>query len=173
MPAPLVSALGYLLAPRALGAAADQIARARMDSLMSQAQTENLPYEQVSARISSDPYLAALSIVPRQSGAESAFDALRALYDVNTQPIIPAEQAPDAPLGTVITREDPYGGAQFLTPMDNYLRYGGRDEDDVGQLRQQSYGQTDQPATEVRFDEPPGGANGGLAALLRSRYAKR
>lgn len=188
MPAPLVSALTYLLAPRVVGAAADQAARARIDSLMSQ----GLSPEQIQA----DVYLNALSLLPRQSGVESTLDAARALYDINTMPVGPEVASPDARTvgellagqgfnapntqpGAYITRENPYtGSAEFLTPMEDFLRYGGRDEDDLARYlmsdegrKLQSYGQTEQPATEVRFDQPPGGADGGLAALIRRQYA--
>ncbi len=80
-----------------------------------------------------------------------------------------------APAQAYVTRELPYGSdIVFNTPMDDFLRYGGRDDDAGGRYYMApSYGQTDQPATEVRFDQPPGGANGGLAALIRRGYAKR
>lgn len=192
MPAPLVSALTYLMAPRALGMAADKAAQARSDSLMLQSKANDLTYEQIDELMRNDPYLNALGLIPRQSGLERTIDAARALYNANTAPFSPSSE-PDSGLtvadllagrsfndpnvqpGAYIER-----GGQFLTPMDDFLRYGGRDEDDLMRYlmsdegrKLQSYGQTDQPATEVRFDQPPGGADGGLAALLRRKNAKR
>ena len=136
----------------------------------------------------SDPYLNLLRMVPSQSGLESTLDFARALYDVNTMPV----GSDDAALPSARTIDDLLAGRgfndpnvqpgayvthtrndveEFLTPMDAFLRYGGRDDDAGGRYYQaQSYGQTDQPATDVLF-RGGGGANGGLAALIRRGYA--
>lgn len=175
MPAPLVSALGYLLAPRAMGGLADYATRSRIDSLMSQGLTPE--------QIQSDPYLNALALVPRQSGVESTIDSLRSLSALRNTPLEspPQEEVRGDPYA-ILTRETPDGGVQFISPMDDFLRYGGRDADG----RQDSgfsYGQTSEPAPEIRFDAPlinqetgeqyTLAANGGLMALMRGMYAQR
>ena len=188
MPVPLVSALTYLMAPRALGALADKAMQERQTALLNQAIAEGLSYDDQLKLFESDPYLNALSLVPRQSGAETLIDSARQFYNGNPYGI-PREaiESPGLDSGLTVTDlnagrgfNDPnvqpgayiVRGGQFLTPMDDFLRYGGRDEDAGGRyLQTHSYGQTDQPATEVRFDQPPGGAYGGLAALIRRGYA--
>jgi hypothetical protein len=146
--------------------------------------------QEIQDGLASDPYLNALALTPRRSGVESAFAALRDIYNGNpygmSREDIPPPGAdvsgPDArtidqmlsgqgfdmgaPAQAYVMRD-----GQFLTPMDDFLRYGGRDDDEGRYFRSSSYGQTDQPATEVRFDQPSGGANGGLAALIRRGYA--
>ena len=183
MPAPLVTALGYFLAPRMVGGAADLAAQARQTSLIREGIDQGQSDDAIMARIQGDPYLNALGMVPRQSGFENIIDAARALYNANTMPfgseVVSPEartidellsgrgfNAPDVTPGAYVERN-----GQFLTPMDDFLRYGGRDADINRHYQAQSYGQTDQPATEVRFDKPPGGADGGLAALIRRRRA--
>ena len=201
MPAPLVSALGYFLAPRVTNYLADQAMSARQEALVPKLQSLGLSYEEIQKELGSDPYLRALQLIskdpltgqrPLGSGLEETARSLMELYNANTAPVGPVEASPDSRTiddllagrglndpnvqpGVYVER-----GGQFLTPMDDFLRYGGRDEDDLmrylttNQGRTgQSYGQTDQPATEVRFDQPPGGADGGLAALLRRKNAKR
>ena len=193
MAAPLVTALGYFLAPRLVGAAADNAMQARMEALVPKLQSLGMSPQEIQDGLASDPYLNALALAPRQSGAESAFAALRDLYNGNPYGMSRADipppgvdvSGPDArtidqmlsgqgfdtgaPVQAYVMRD-----GQFLTPMDDFLRYGGRDDDAGGRYyRVPSYGQTDQPATEVRFDQPPGGANGGLAALIRGMHAKR
>ena len=189
MPAPLVSALTYLLAPRIARGAADDLTNARLQSLIDQGKEQGQTYDEMVAAVSRDPYLNALRMVPGQSGLENTFDFARALYNANTMPVGPEVFSPDArtvgellagqgfndpnlQLGAYVTRENPYTEqVQFLTPMEDFLRYGGRDDDAGGRSYQaQSYGQTDQPATEVVF-RGGGGANGGLAALIRRGYA--
>lgn len=184
MPAPLVSALTYLLAPRVASGLADIAIQARKNALMDQG------VEDIQS-MRSDPYLNLLRMVPSQSGLESTLDAARALYDYNTMPVGPEVVSPDARTvgellagqgfndpntqpGAYVTREGLNGvDVQFLTPMENFLRYGGRDEDaGESSYQAQSYGQTDQPATDVLF-RGGGGANGGLAALIRRGYAQR
>lgn len=194
MAAPLVTALGYFLAPRLIGAGVDRALQARVDNLLNQGidpstdpLVTGLMYNPVRQEAQSP-------LVPRQSGAESLFDIARALYNGNEYGVPRADvpplgvdmSSPDArtidqmlsgqgfdtgvPAQAYVVRD-----GQFLTPMDDFLRYGGRD-DDAGRyfrLTRESYGQTDQPATEVRFDQPPGGANGGLAALIRGMHAQR
>jgi len=200
MPVPLVSALAYLLAPRVAGAAADSATRSRMDALMQESLARGVSTEEAQARLSSDPYLNALALVPRQSGAESTLAALRDLYNGNPYGMSRADIPPPgvdvsgsdartidqmlsgqgfdigAPAQAYVERELPYGsGVAFNTPMDDFLRYGGRDDDEGRYFKylRESYGQTDQPATEVRFEAPTGGANGGLAALIRGMHAQR
>ena len=153
----------------------------------------------------SDTLLNALSLVPRQSGLESTLQDLRDLSLISNTPITPVPDIEEKPAGYQVTRELPYDqGAVFNTPMEDFLKYGGRDDDSgmslADLLRQdfdsnKSYGQTDQPATEVRFDEPmttdpitgmstsetsaasgmgaSGFAGGGLTDILRMMYAKR
>ena len=200
MPAPLLSALGYFLAPRAIGAAADSAMQARMEALVPKLQALGMSPQEIQDGLASDPYLNALALAPRQSGAESAFAALRDLYNGNQYGMSRADipppgvdvSGPDArtidqilsgqgfntevPAQAYVERELPYGsGVAFNTPMDDFLRYGGRDDDEGRYFKylRESYGQTDQPATEVRFEAPTGGANGGLAALIRGMHAKR
>ena len=200
MPAPLVSALTYLMAPRALNAVSDAATNARMDALLPKLQSLGLSYEEIQKELRSDPYLRALQLIskdpytgqPRGSGLEETARSLMDLYNASTQQqtagSYPSEpntgltvddllagrsfNDPNVQPEAYVTRGSPYSeDLQFLTPMDDFLRYGGRDDDAGRYFQAQSYGQTDQPATEVRFDQPPGGADGGLAALLRSRYA--
>ena len=156
MPAPIVSALGYFLAPRVAGDAANQAMASRVDTLRSQGQSD----EQISA----DTYLNLLGLVPRRSTAESAYDALRNLLGYRTEgmPQVPPDQdgrtIEDIVSGrglsdpSVQTQyympENSRGQPEFITPMDDFLKYGGRDADN-------------------------GMANGGLAALLRGMYAQR
>lgn len=202
MPAPLVSALTYLMAPRALNAVSDAATNARMDALLPKLQSLGLSYEEIQKELRSDPYLRALQLIskdpytgqPRGSGLEETARSLMDLYNANTQQqtagSYPSEpnagltvddllagrsfNDPNVQPGVYVTRGSPYSeDLQFLTPMDDFLRYGGRDDDAGRYFQAQSYGQTDQPATEVRFDQPPGGADGGLAALLRRKNAKR
>ncbi len=193
MPAPLISAGMYLGLPRLLGYLSDQAMQARMEALVPKLQALGMSPQEIQDGLASDPYLNALALAPRQSGAESAFAALRDFYNGNPYGMSRADipppgvdvSGPDArtidqmlsgqgfdtgaPAQAYVVRD-----GQFLTPMDDFLRYGGRDDDAGGRYYMApSYGQTDQPATEVRFDQPPGGANGGLAALIRRGYAKR
>jgi hypothetical protein len=200
MAAPLVTALGYFLAPRLVGAAADRAMKARVEDLIQDSMMRGTSAEDVQARVASDPYLNALANLPRQSGVESTIASLRDLYNGNPYGVSRADIPPtgvdvsgsDArtidqmlsgqgfDLGTptqFYLDTNSRGGSEFITPMDDFLRYGGRDADTgvrfFGGYAPPSYGQTDQPATEVRFDQPPGGAHGGLAALIRGMHAKR
>lgn len=204
MPAPLVSALGYFLAPRVTNYLADQAMSARQEALVPKLQSLGLSYEEIQKELGSDPYLRALQLIskdpltgqrPLGSGLEETARSLMELYNANTQQRTAGSYPSEPDTGLTVDDllagrglNDPNvqpgayveRGGQFLTPMDDFLRYGGRDEDDLmrylttNQGRTgQSYGQTDQPATEVRFDQPPGGADGGLAALLRRKNAKR
>lgn len=205
MPAPLVSALTYLMAPRALNAVSDAATNARMDALLPKLQSLGLSYEEIQKELRSDPYLRAFQLLskdpitgqPRGSGLEEAAKSLMEFYNGNPYGMrredIPTGDVsgpdartieeilagrgfndPNVQPGVYVTRGSPYSeDLQFLTPMDDFLRYGGRDDDAGRYFQAQSYGQTDQPATEVRFDQPPGGADGGLAALLRRKNAKR
>ena len=197
MPAPLVAAASYFLAPRVAGGLSDLAAQARFQSLIDQGKAEGQTYDEMLRSVRSDPYLNALRMVPSQSGLENTVDIARAFYNGNPYGMrredIPTGDVsgpdartvdellagrgfndPNVQPGVYVTRESPYSeDLQFLTPMDDFLRYGGRDDDAGRYFQAQSYGQTDQPATEVRFDQPPGGANGGLAALLRRKNAKR
>lgn len=195
MPAPLVAAASYFLAPRVAGGLADLAAQARFQSLIDQGKAEGQTYDEMLRSVRSDPYLNALRMVPSQSGLENTVDIARAFYNGNPYGM----RREDIPTGDVsgpdartieeilagrgfndpnvqpeayVTRGSPYSeDLQFLTPMDDFLRYGGRDDDVGGRYYQtQSYGQTDQPATEVVF-RGGGGANGGLAALIRRGYA--
>jgi len=121
-------------------------------------------------------------LVDRGQLAHSGLASLAGLIQAHTASFPPVEPSPDArtidqmlsgqgfdtgvPAQAYVTRD-----GQFLTPMDDFLRYGGRDDDEGRYFTSSSYGQTDQPATEVRFDQPSGGAKGGLAALIRRGYA--
>jgi hypothetical protein len=184
MPAPLVSALTYLMAPRIAGGVAELAAQARKNALLDQG-VDDIHV------LRNDPYLNLLRMVPSQSGLENTLDAARALYGYNTMPVGPEVFSPDARTvgellagqgfndpnvqpGAYVTREGLNGfDVEFLTPMEDFLRYGGRDADAGGNsYQEQSYGQTNQPATDVLF-RGGGGANGGLAALLRRKNAKR
>jgi hypothetical protein len=197
MPAPLLTALGYFLGPRAVGMAADKAMQSRAESLLAEATASGASKEEIEHTFNSDPYLRVLSLLPRQSGIESTISSLKDLYNGNPygtpRSEIPAPGALSSPDGRTIDEiiagrglsdpsvqpqyylpENSRGQTEFITPMDDFLKYGGRDIDDAGQLARyarNSYGQTDQPATEVRFDDV-GGANGGLAALLRNHYAQ-
>lgn len=197
MPAPLVAAGMYFGLPRLLGGLADKAAISRAESLSSQGTDP-----------SNDALINLLSMVPRQSGLESTLDALRTVDYYRNTPFSEPQPLEEPPPGAVVTRELPYEqGVEFLSPMDDFLTYGGRDDDadrrTFGGYAPPSYGQTDQPATEVRFDdlinsetgetytlspqpsaqtettETPrqqqggGFAGGGLADLLRMMYAQR
>lgn len=193
MPAPLAAAAMYFGLPRLLGGLAEKAASSRAESLFSQG-----------ADPSQDTLVNLLSLVPKQSGLESTLDALGTLNFYRNMPLREPFPFEETPTGAQVTRELPYGGAEFLDPMEDFLKYGGRDDDsglspyarlmeDID--RNRSYGQTSQPAPEIRFDddlfdlddepkmqsvvvEAPrvqqggGFANGGLAALIGNRYAK-
>ena len=178
MPAPLVAAATYFGLPRLLGGLADKAMQARADDLMARGINPN-----------TDTLINALSFVPRQSGIESTLNALQNLQYIRDLPLSDSSpQIQENPMGYSITRELPYGqGVEFNTPMDDFLKYGSR-EDDSGMTFpelfgqdldiNQSYGQTSEPATEVRFDQPYAEgpvefARGGIADLMRLRYAKR
>ena len=184
MAAPLIAAASYFGLPRLLGYLADQAAVSRRNTLLDQAIAEQVPFEDRGKLLQNDPYLIALGMVPRRSGVEELIGDARMLYNASTAPVGPVEASPDSRTIEEILAgrglNDPNvqpgvyveRNGQFLTPMDDFLRYGGRDDDAGGRYFQApSYGQTDQPATEVRFDQPPGGADGGLAALIRRPYA--
>lgn len=212
MPAPLVSALGYLLAPRAINAAADYATKARVGSLVPEMQASGMSSEAIEQALGADPYLRALQLVskdphnpqrPLKSGLEESFDSLMNLFRARNTPSEPVEASPDArtiadiEAGRGFNAPDvqpvayiPSPGGQFLTPMDHFLRYGGRDDDDLMRYLTtnegrtgQSYGQTSEPAPEIRFDAPlinqetgeqyTLAANGGLMALMRGMYAQR
>ncbi len=182
-----------------MGAAADTAMRARVDSLLQESRAQGFSPEDTHARVASDPYLNALALLPRQSGIESTIESLRDMYNGSPYGVSRGDIPPgsmDSPDARTIDQllsgqgfNDPSGQPQFyldtnrrgepefITPMDDFLRYGGRDEDSgmrfFGGYAPPSYGQTDQPAPEVRFDKAPGGANGGLAALIRRQHAQR
>lgn len=184
MPAPLVAAATYFGLPRLLGALADNVTKSHFESLK----------ESGTSPIS-DSTLRLLEFVPRQSGLESTLESLDLIDAFRNIPMTPVPGV-EEPRGPLVTRELPYGqGAEFNKPMDDFLKYGGRDDDSgmspLELLRQdfeqdKSYGQTSEPATEVRFDEPQGQvvdssrqlqgagfAAGGLADILRMMYAQR
>lgn len=198
MPAPLVAAASYFGLPRLLGGLADKAMQSRYEDLVNRGVNPE-----------TDTLLHALNLVPRQSGLESMLQDLDYLRTMSNTPVTPVPDVQEQPAGYQVTRELPYDqGVVFNTPMEDFLKYGGRDDDSgmssMDLLRQdfdrdQSYGQTDQPATEVRFDAPlvnpetgeeyklqeqaatesprqqqgGGFANGGLADLLRMMYAQR
>ena len=187
MALPLLAIAKYFALPKIAGGLADQAALARYESLANQGKDP-----------SDDLLLNALQLVPRQSTFESAIDAAKQIYNWNTTP--PSAQEYEyvpEDKGYQVTRELPYDqGVEFLTPMEDFLKYGGRDDDAGGYVYPEaSYGQTDQPATAVYFDdqlidpisgsfgeegaianrkiqERGGFARGGLADLLRAIYAK-
>ncbi len=201
MPAPLVAAGMYFGLPRLLGGLAEKAAFSRAENLSSQGVDP-----------SNDTLINLLSLVPKQSGLESTLDSLRTIDFYRNTPFSEPQPLEESPSGAVVTRELPYNtGVEFISPMDDFLKYGGRDDDSgLSPLarfmedldRDQSYGQTDQPATEVRFDdlinpdtgesyvlhrepetqtvmvEAPrqqqggGFAGGGLADVLRMMYAQ-
>jgi hypothetical protein len=174
MPAPLAAAAMYFGLPRLLGGLAEKAASSRAESLFAQG-----------ADPSQDTLVNLLSLVPKQSGLESTLDAFNTLNFYRNMPVREPAPFEEMPMGAQVTREFPYGDVEFLSPMDDFLKYGGRDDDSGMSFRElfaqdldrdQSYGQTNQPATEVNFPIPPnpvGGAHGGLVALIRNQHAKR
>lgn len=132
---------------------------------------------------SSDTLYNLLSLVPRRSGLEDTLQSIRDLYHYNTAPLFPSVPDFEQPSGYQVTRELPYDqGVVFNTPMDDFLKYGGRDDDAGGRYFQApSYGQTSMPAPEIRFDNPSGNPNmsssgfadGGIVDVLKMIYAER
>ena len=176
MPAPLVSALNYLLTPlvaRQVALRAGMPEEAAPSGVASGTGALASLYGLYAANTNTPDDLQRLlygtgpAYDPRNYLDPSFEDSMRALQEER-------DRAMD--YGYAYPQSD----TAKPTPMDDFLRYGGRDEDDLARYlmsdegrKLQSYGQTEQPATEVRFDQPPGGANGGLAALLRRKNAKR
>jgi hypothetical protein len=172
MAAPLIAAAGYFGLPRLLGALADQAMSSRYDSLQNRGVDP-----------SSDALYNFLSLVPRRSGLEDTLQSIRDLYHYNTAPLSPSVPDFEQPSGYQVTREIPYEeGVVFNSPMEDFLKYGGRDDDSGNRFDAgASYGQTSMPAPEIRFDNPPGKssmassgfAGGGLADILRMMHAQR
>lgn len=146
MPAPLVAAATYFGLPRLLGGLADKVAQSRYEDLTSRGVNPQ-----------ADTLLNVLSLVPRQSGLETTLQDLDYLRAMSNMPVAPVPDIEEQPAGYQVTRELPYDqGAVFNTPMEDFLKYGGTDDDSGNRFDTgASYGQTYQPASTVEFPTGP------------------
>jgi len=149
MPAPVVAAATYFGLPRLLGALADKAMDSRSETLARRGLDSN-----------SDALMRFLDLVPRQSGLESTLQALNTIEAFKNTSMSPFPGIEEKPAGYSVVRELPNDEIVFNTPMEDFLKYGGRDDDSgmsfLDLLRQdQSYGQTSQPASTVEFPTGP------------------
>ena len=146
MAAPLISAAKYFLLPRVVGGVANQAMNSRAQSL----------YEQ-GIDPSNDAAVNLLSMVPRQSGLESGLQTLQNLYRANTMDLSGlGDERVEAPAGAIMTHENEYGGVEFMSPMDHYLRFGGMDRDNLPDTQR-----VNEETGDVYTPVPPGYADGG------------